>query len=78
MIKIVNDISIGLKVIGCFTLIFTVALVLTLCAHQYVGKQDSIYRQYTGAIKETAELKAGVGKIGGISLSLYCGARRAQ
>ncbi|MFZ1982042.1 MAG: methyl-accepting chemotaxis protein [Smithella sp.] len=65
MIKIVNDISIGLKVIGCFTLIFTVALVLTLCAHQYVGKQDSIYRQYTGAIKETAELKAGVGKMEG-------------
>ena len=65
MIKIVNDISIGLKVIGCFTLIFTIALVLTLCAHQYVGKQDSIYRQYTGAIKETAELKAGVGKMEG-------------
>ncbi|MGD0170002.1 MAG: MCP four helix bundle domain-containing protein, partial [Smithella sp.] len=64
-INIVNDIKIGLKVIGCFSLIFTVALALTLCAHQYVSKQDSIYRQYTGAIKETAELKAGVGKIEG-------------
>ena len=46
-------------------MIFTVAMVLTLCAHQYVGKQDSIYRQYTGAIKETAELKAGIGKMEG-------------
>jgi methyl-accepting chemotaxis protein len=64
-INIVNDISIGLKVIGCFTLIFTVALALTLCSRQYVSKQDSIYRQYTGAIKETAEMKAGVGKMEG-------------
>ncbi|MGO8716912.1 MAG: methyl-accepting chemotaxis protein [Smithella sp.] len=64
-ISIVNDIKIGLKVIGCFTLIFAVAMVLTLCAHQYVSKQDSIYRQYTGAIKETAELKTGIGKMEG-------------
>ena len=77
-INIVNDIKIGLKVIGCFALIFTVALVLTLCARQYVSRQDSIYRQYTGAIKETAELKAGIGKMEGVSLSIYCGARRPQ
>ena len=64
-IKIVNDIKIGWKVIGCFTMIFAVAMVLTLCARQYVSQQDSIYRQYTGVIKETSELKAGVGKMEG-------------
>ena len=67
MIKmnVVNDMKIGLKVIGCFVLIFTVAMALTLCARQYVSRQDSIYRQYTGAIKQTAEMKAGIGKMEG-------------
>ena len=63
--NVVNDMKIGLKVIGCFVLIFTVAMALTLCARQYVSRQDSIYRQYTGAIKQTAEMKAGIGKMEG-------------
>ena len=63
--NIVNDIKIGLKVIGCFGLIFSVVTVLMLCARQYVSDQDSTYRQYIGAIRETGDLKANLEKMGG-------------
>ena len=54
MIKnVVNDIKIGFKVIGCFGLLFIVVAVMMLCARQYVSDQDSMYRQYIGAIRET-------------------------
>jgi hypothetical protein len=46
--NIVNDIKIGLKIIGCFGLIFAVVAVMMLCARQYVSDQDSMYRQYIG------------------------------
>jgi len=66
MIKnVVNDIKIGFKVIGCFGLLFIVVAVMMLCARQYVSDQDSMYRQYIGAIRETGELKASIDKIEG-------------
>jgi methyl-accepting chemotaxis protein len=66
MIKnVVNDIKIGFKVIGCFGLLFIVVAVMMLCARQYVSDQDSMYRQYIDAIRETGELKASIDKIEG-------------
>ena len=63
--NIVNDIKIGFKVIGCFGLLFIVVAVMMLCARQYVSDQDSMYRQYIDAIRETGELKASIDKIEG-------------
>jgi len=63
--NIVNDIKIGLKIIGCFGLIFAVVMAMMLCARQYVSDQDSKYRQYIGAIRETGELKASLEKMDG-------------
>ena len=63
--NIVNDIKISFKVIGCFGLLFAVVAVMMLCARQYVSDQDSMYRQYMGAIRETGGLKASIEKLEG-------------
>ena len=63
--NIVNDIKISFKVIGCFGLLFAVVAVMMLCARQYVSDQDSMYRQYVAAIRETGELKASIEKLDG-------------
>jgi methyl-accepting chemotaxis protein len=65
MKNIVNDIKIGLKIIGCFGLIFVVVTMIMLCARQYVSDQDSMYRQYIGAIRETGKLTASLEKMDG-------------
>ena len=63
--SIVNNIKIGVKIIGCFGMIFAVVALITLCARQYVNDQDSKYRQYIGTIRESGELKAGLDKMEG-------------
>jgi methyl-accepting chemotaxis protein len=65
MKNIINDIKIGLKIIGCFGLIFVVVTMIVLCARQYVSDQDSMYRQYIGAIRETGKLTASLEKMDG-------------
>ena len=63
--NIVNDIKIGLKIIGCFGLLFVVVAVMMLCARQYVSDQNSIYRQCIGAIGEIGDLKTSLEKMEG-------------
>jgi len=63
--NIVNDIKIGLKIIGCFGLLFVVVAVMMLCARQYVSDQNSIYRQYIGAIGEIGDLNTSLEKMEG-------------
>ncbi|MCK7469121.1 MAG: MCP four helix bundle domain-containing protein [Desulfosudis oleivorans] len=46
-------------------MLFAVVAVMMLCARQYVSDQDSMYRQYVAAIRETGELKASIEKLDG-------------
>ena len=68
-INIINDIKIGLKVIGCFGLIFLLGMFLQL----YGAKErtdslrglDSKYLQYIESIRGVEELKSGLEKMEG-------------
>ncbi len=64
-----NNIKIGVKIIGCFALIFVVVTAMMLSGAKVrmeaVRGLDSTYRQYIGAIRETGELKASLEKMEG-------------
>jgi methyl-accepting chemotaxis protein len=58
-----NDIKSSVKLIGCIAVISVMVTVMMLCARQYTIDQESLYRQYIGAIRETGELKDSIGKM---------------
>ena len=58
-----NDIKSSVKLIGCLAVIFVFGTVMSLCGRQYTIDQESLYRQYIGAIRETGELKASIRKM---------------
>jgi methyl-accepting chemotaxis protein len=58
-----NDIKSSVKLIGCIVVIFVMVTAMMLIARQYVIDQDSMYRQYIGAIRGIEELKVSLGKM---------------
>ena len=64
-----NDIKIGVKLIGCFVVIFVLVMAMMLSGAKVrmdaVHRLDSMYRQYIADIREIGELKASLEKMEG-------------
>ncbi|MCK7467396.1 MAG: MCP four helix bundle domain-containing protein [Desulfosudis oleivorans] len=64
-----NDIKIGVKLIGCFVLIFVIVTAMMLSGAKVrmeaLHRLDTMYSQYLAASRQIGELKAGIEKVDG-------------